>query len=87
MKTVKTRITREDQDALLKFLESDSGRRVVAWLYEDGVPAPRLGADSHEFIFHSGMVRGHDHVLFNMKSIPFADLETLNQEEKTDGND
>lgn len=79
MRTVKTRITQSDQEALRKLLESKSGHRILAWLRENTPTRPQPGSAEHEYVFFGGKINGYEEYDYNLRAMAYAELDDLNR--------
>jgi len=75
---VKTRISETDQINLLKFLQSESGVRVIAWLYENS-PSPQLNGPQDSALAY-GQKIGWENALYFIKELAAADNSEINSD-------
>ena len=82
-KPVRTELNEKDQLNLLKFLESPSGKRVMAWLLENGPGAIQTAKES-DYAFLYGLKSGFEYLHLELRSIPGRDLSEINPEPKNE---
>lgn len=84
---VRTVLSDADQNNLLKFLESRSGRRVMAWVYENGPGSMLPGSQPHDYIVNEGRRSGYNECLYTLRRLPFAPLSEVNVDTEDNDNE
>lgn len=75
---VKTIIRKEDQDLLLKLLESPSGERIRAWMQENSPAGPVPGSPEHMYVHSEGKRAGYEEFNYRLRQLALAPLVDIN---------
>lgn len=78
-KSIRTRLSVDDQIKLRKFLDTGAGQRILAWMRENTPTRPQPGSAEHEYVFYAGMIKGFEEYDYSLRMLGYAEQDQINE--------